>query len=61
FLSCARIGRLGHSSIRWDLGIFGEAGDLRATGEIVWVYADLAAKQSRPLPDWLRQVAEALQ
>lgn len=60
FHACVRVGRLGNSSITWQLAIFGEAEDLRATGEIVWVYADLAAKQSRPLPDWLRNVVENL-
>ena len=29
--------------------------DLRATGEIVWVYADLAAGRAQALPDWLRE------
>lgn len=61
FTACARVGRLGSSSIGWQLALFGSANDLRATGEIVWVYADLTAKQSRPLPDWLRDVISALQ
>lgn len=60
FDTCVRVGRLGNSSISWQLALFGAAGDLRATGEIVWVYADLEAKQSRPLPDWLRNVVENL-
>lgn len=56
----AGVSRLGRSSLTWALGVFGADGSLRATGEIVWVYADLAAKRSTPLPDWLRQRAEAL-
>lgn len=56
-----RVGRLGRSSVTWALAVFGAAGDLRATGEIVWVYADLAAKASRPLPDWLIRAARALE
>lgn len=57
---CARVGRLGNSSISWELAIFGAGRDLRATGEIVWVYADLKAKQAKPLPDWLRNIANEL-
>ncbi len=60
FDACARVGRLGTSSITWHLGIFGMAGDLRASGQIVWVYTDLAEKQSRPLPEWLRTIASRL-
>lgn len=53
---CVRVGRLGKSSISWQLALFGEDHSLRATGEIVWVYADLSAKTSTPLPDWLRTI-----
>ncbi len=52
----ARVARLGRSSISWQLAIHGPGpDDLRASGEIVWVYADLTAGESRPLPGWLRQ------
>lgn len=57
---CARIGRLGKSSITWTLAIFGPAGDLRATGEIVWVYAHLSDHRAEPLPEWIRQAMEPL-
>lgn len=51
----ARVARLGKSSVTWNLSVHGcDLDDLRATGEIVWVYADLAVGKSRPLPDWLR-------
>ncbi len=51
----ATVARLGNSSVTWSLRISGvDPDDLRASGEIVWVYADLKAGQSRPLPDWLR-------
>lgn len=57
----AQVARLGTSSVTWHLRLCGaDADDLRATGEIVWVYADLAAGQSRPLPDWLRERLSAL-
>lgn len=59
FIVGAGIARRGRSSITWQLGVFGKAGDLRATGEIVWVYADLAAHESRPLPQWMLDATEA--
>ena len=47
-----RIVRLGRSSVSWELAVFGLEGaaDLRATGEIVWVYSDLKAGRSAELP-----------
>lgn len=58
----ARVARMGRSSVSWELAIWGQdAEDLRATGEIVWVYADLQQSASRPLPDWLREVLQPLQ
>ncbi len=58
---CARVGRLGTSSITWQLAIFGvNDGRLRATGEVVWVYTDLNNNQSQPLADWLRNALENL-
>lgn len=49
-----RIGRIGRSSLTFDLRLVveGEAGP-RATGEIIWVYADQASGRSAPLPDEL--------
>lgn len=58
---CARVGRLGNSSITWQMAIFGvNDSRLRATGEVVWVYTDLARNQSQPLADWLRTALENL-
>lgn len=52
----AHVARLGNSSVTWRLQIHGpQPDDLRASGEIVWVYANLQAGESRPLPDWLRE------
>ncbi len=56
----AGVSRLGNSSITWALGVFGEQGDLRASGEIVWVYADLKAKRATPLAPWLRDAVTPL-
>lgn len=59
---CARVERIGTSSITWQLAIFGaDQGGLRSTGEIVWVYANLKAKQSEPVPDWLKDILEKAQ
>lgn len=58
---CARVEKIGRSSITWSLAIFGtEAIDLRATGEVVWVYAHLRDSRSEPLPDWLKNTLENL-
>ncbi len=56
----AGVARLGNSSITWSLGVFGPDGDLRASGEIVWVYADLQAKQACPIAAWLREALKPL-
>ena len=38
---CVKAGRIGRSSIRFDLEIHGrDAEDRRATGEVVWVYTN---------------------
>ena len=56
FVGAAGVARLGRSSIQWRLALWGASpADLRATGEIVWVYADLAAGRAQALPDWLRE------
>ena len=45
----ARVARIGNSSLVFELGIFARAaGDLFATGEIVWVNTD--QKTHRPVP-----------
>ena len=61
FFGQARVARLGRSSVTWELMIFGQSSsDLRASGEIVWVYADLHEHRSRPLPDWMREALAPL-
>ena len=55
-----RVGRIGHSSLRFDLGIFGkDDGRLYATGEIVWVYTDQATHQTVRVNDVIRAKIEA--
>ena len=59
---CARVARIGRSSIQWALAVFGaEQSDLRATGEIVWVYSNLKESRAEPLPDWLKNTLENLE
>lgn len=54
-----KVGRIGNSSITWQLAIFrkGEA-DALNHGEVVWVYADMKEHKSCPLPDELRNRLE---
>ena len=50
-----RVGRIGNSSLRFDLGIFGKDEDrLYATGEIVWVYTHLTTHETQPVGAALR-------
>lgn len=47
--------RIGRSSLTFALAIFGKAGDdLRATGEVVWVFTDQKTRETVPVPDKLR-------
>lgn len=51
---CVRTGRLGRSSLTFNLGIW--RGDSALTaGEVIYVHADASSRSSRPLPDWLRE------
>lgn len=52
-----RIGAIGNSSLRFDLAIFAKGnGDLRATGEIVWVYTDQRTHKTVRVPDAMREM-----
>ena len=46
-----RAGRVGRSSITWELAIFrkGEE-DVLSSGEVIWVYTDQQTHKSTPLP-----------
>ena len=51
-----KCGRIGMSSVTWDLAIFGRGEDAsRSTGEIVWVCSKVGAHRSHPMPDALRE------
>lgn len=47
--------RLGRSSVSWQLGIF-SGQTLKASGEIVWVYANLEQGRSEPLNAKFKQL-----
>ena len=50
-----RIARLGSSSITWSLAIFrNDEAEPASTGEIVWVYVEMAKGKSTPIPETLR-------
>jgi acyl-CoA thioester hydrolase len=47
--------RIGRSSLTFAFAIFGKtANDLRATGEVVWVFTDQKTRETVPVPDKLR-------
>jgi acyl-CoA thioester hydrolase len=56
-----RVGRLGNTSVRYEIGLF-RAGedDPAATGYFVHVYVDRATRKPVPLPDALRRALEPL-
>lgn len=52
-----RVGHIGNSSLRFDLAIYAKgADDLRATGEIVWVYTDQRTHKTVRVPDSMRDM-----
>jgi acyl-CoA thioester hydrolase len=56
-----RVGRLGNTSVRYEIGIF-RAGenDPAATGYFVHVYVDRVSRKPVPLPETLRRVLTPL-
>ncbi len=59
-VSC-RLGRLGRSSVTFELAIFARGDEApRATGQVVWVCAGVGDHASRPIPDDMRARFEAL-
>jgi acyl-CoA thioester hydrolase len=51
-----RIGRMGRSSVRWEIGLF-RRGDVEvaATGHFVHVYVDRASRRPAPVPAEVRE------
>lgn len=53
---CVKIGRIGRSSLTWELAIFRAGADEPCTlGELIWVYANQHERKSTAIPDELRQ------
>jgi len=56
-----RVARLGSSSVRYEVGLFGEGQPLTAAkGHFVHVYVDRQSRRPTPLPLKLRSVLETL-
>jgi acyl-CoA thioester hydrolase len=55
-----RVTKLGSSSVRYEVGIFGEGELTAAKGHFVHVYVDSKTRRPVPLPDKLRTVLESL-
>ncbi|MDJ0947617.1 MAG: thioesterase family protein [Alphaproteobacteria bacterium] len=56
-----RVGRIGNSSVRYEIGLFREGeDDPAATGHFIHVYVDRESRRPSPLPVPLRAVLEPL-
>ena len=55
-----RVGRLGNSSVRYEIGLFGEGEDTaRAEGHFVHVFVDRGEQQAGPHAAWYPRRAAA--
>ena len=56
-----RVGKLGNSSVRYEIGIFQEgAAEAAAMGHFVHVFVDRATGKSAPIPDAIRSALEQI-
>jgi acyl-CoA thioester hydrolase len=56
-----RVGHLGRSSVRYEIGLFGDGGErLAATGWFVHVFVDRAERRSVEIPERMRAALERL-
>lgn len=57
-----RVGKLGSSSVRYEIGLFAEGDDEpRAEGWFVHVFVGRESRKSTPIPDELRRALERLE
>jgi acyl-CoA thioester hydrolase len=56
-----RVGHLGSSSVRYEIGLFGSDGAVAASGWFVHVFVDRASRRPVSIPDRLRSALERLQ
>jgi acyl-CoA thioester hydrolase len=56
-----RIGHLGTSSVKYEIGLFGDGGETAAaTGWFVHVFVDRESRRPVPIPDSVRGALEAI-
>ncbi len=56
-----RVGKLGNSSVRYEIGLFGEGSDEPAAeGWFVHVFVDRETRRPQPVPDVVRAALERL-
>ncbi len=56
-----RVGRLGSSSVRYEIGLFGpEGAEPAATGWFVHVFVDRETRRPAPIPEGIRAALERL-
>lgn len=56
-----RVAKLGNSSVRYEIGIFGESDDkVAAHGHFVHVFVDRASNKPHPIPDGIRAALESI-
>jgi len=56
-----RVGHLGNSSVRYEIGLFNEAGDPLAEGWFVHVFVDRENRRPAGIPDSIRSSLEKLE
>jgi acyl-CoA thioester hydrolase len=55
-----RVGHLGRSSVRYEIGLFAESGELAATGWFVHVFVERETRQPAAIPAGVRVALERL-
>ena len=55
-----RVGHVGRSSVRYEIGLFGEDGSLAATGWFVHVFVERASRRPAAIPAGVRASLERL-
>jgi len=55
-----RVGTLGNTSVRYEIGLFAEDGTQAADGWFVHVFVDRESRRSEPIPERIRSALERL-
>lgn len=56
-----RVGKLGNSSVRYEIGLFNTAGEALAEGYFVHVFVDRESRQPGSMPDSIRASLQRLE